>query len=155
MGVAPQPLGLLSAVRNARRPSRPRTVYPSPGSPGSPATFRTFDPMFITPAFAQAAPAGGSPLDTFPFVLLLVMAIVFFLVIRPQQKRAKEFQDMIAKVRRGDTVVTAGGFVATVSKVTEGSDEIEVQLNDTMKVRVLKTTLISVKSKNEPVKEST
>lgn len=111
--------------------------------------------MFITPAFAQAAPAGGSPLDTFPFVLLLVMAIVFFLVIRPQQKRAKEFQDMIAKVRRGDTVVTAGGFVATVSKVTEGSDEIEVQLNDTMKVRVLKTTLISVKSKNEPVKEST
>lgn len=112
--------------------------------------------MFIEPAFAQTAPTGGgTPLDTFPFVLLLVMAIVFFLVIRPQQKRAKEYQEMITKVRRGDTVVTAGGFVGRVSKVTEGSDEIEVELNDTMKVRVLKTTLISVKSKNEPVKETT
>jgi preprotein translocase subunit YajC len=109
--------------------------------------------MFISPAFAQA-PAGGSPLDTFPFVLLMVMAIVFFLVIRPQQKKAKEFQEMVAKVRRGDTVVTAGGFVGRVSKVTEGTDEIEIELNETMKVRVLKTTLISVRSKTEPVKEA-
>lgn len=111
-------------------------------------------PIFISPAYAQA-PTGGSPLDTFPIVLLMVMAIVFFLVIRPQQKRAKEFQDMLGKVRRGDTVVTAGGFVGRVSKVTEGSDEVEVELNETMKVRVLKSTLLSVKSKTEPVKEAT
>ena len=109
--------------------------------------------MFTTPAFAQAA--GGSPMDTFPFVMLLVLGIVFFMVIRPQQQKAKEFSAMIDKVRRGDTVVTAGGFVARVSKVTDGSDEIEVELSDTMKVRVLKTTLISVRSKNEPVKETT
>ena len=109
--------------------------------------------MFTTPAFAQTA--GGSPMDTFPFVMLVVLAIVFFMVIRPQQQKAKEFSAMIDKVRRGDTVVTAGGFVAKVSKVDEGSDEIEVQLNDTMKVRVLKSTLISVRSKNEPVKETT
>lgn len=109
-------------------------------------------PLFITPAHAQAA-GGGSPLDTFPIVLLAVMAIVFFLVIRPQQQRAKQFQESLAKVRRGDTVVTAGGFVGRVSKVTDGSDEIEVELNETMKVRVLKSTLISVKSKTEPVKD--
>jgi preprotein translocase subunit YajC len=81
-----------------------------------------------------------------------VLGIVFFLVIRPQQQKAKEFAAMMDKVRRGDTVVTAGGFVARVSKVTEGSDEIEVELSDTMKVRVLKSTLMSVRSKTEPVK---
>ncbi len=109
---------------------------------------------FITPALAQtpAPSVGGSPIDTFPFVLLAVMLIVFFLVIRPQQKRQKEFQEMITKVRRGDTVVTAGGFVGRVSKVAEGSDEVEVELNETMKVRVLRSTLLSVKSKTEPVK---
>lgn len=110
--------------------------------------------MFTTPAFAQAAGA-GSPMDTFPFVMLAILGIVFFMVIRPQQQKAKEFSAMIDKVRRGDTVVTSGGFVARVSKVTEGSDEIEVELSDSMKVRVLKSTLISVRSKNEPVKETT
>ena len=108
--------------------------------------------MFTTPAFAQAA--GGSAMDTFPFVMLLVLGIVFFMVIRPQQQRDKEFKAMVEKVRRGDTVVTAGGFVARVSKVTEGSDEIEVELADTLKVRVLRSTLVSVRSKNEPVKDA-
>jgi preprotein translocase subunit YajC len=119
-----------------------------------PALKGTFD-MFTTPAFAQAAGTGSSPMDTFPLVMLLVLGIVFFLVIRPQQQKAKEFSSMVEKVRRGDTVVTAGGFVARVSKVTEGSDEIEVELSDTMKVRVLKSTLLSVRAKNEPVKEAT
>lgn len=110
--------------------------------------------MFTTPAYAQAAGSGG-PMDTFPLVMLMVLGIVFFLVIRPQQQKAKEYTAMLEKIRRGDTVVTGGGFVARVSKVTEGSDEIEVELNETMKVRVLKSTLLSVRSKNEPVKEAT
>ncbi len=110
-------------------------------------------PMLITPAYAQAA-AGASPMDTFPLVLLAVMAIVFFLVIRPQQQRAKEFQEMIAKVRRGDSVVMSNGFIGRVSKVTDGSDEIEVELTDQMKVRVLRSTLLSVRAKNEPVKDT-
>lgn len=109
--------------------------------------------MFTTPAFAQVPGAGGGPMDTFPLVMLMVLGIVFFLVIRPQQQKAKQFTAMVDKIRRGDTVVTAGGFVARVSKVTEGADEIEVELSDNMKVRVLKSTLISVRSKNEPVKE--
>ena len=110
--------------------------------------------MFTMPAFAQTVGSGG-PMDTFPIVMLLVLGIVFFMVIRPQQQKAKEYAAMVEKVRRGDTVVTSGGFVARVSKVTEGSDEIEVELNDTMKVRVLKSTLVSVRSKTEPVKQTT
>lgn len=110
--------------------------------------------MFTTPAFAQTVGSGGGPMDTFPFVMLIVLGIVFFMVIRPQQQKAKEFAAMMDKIRRGDTVITAGGFVARVSKVTEGSDEIEVELTDTMKVRVLKSTLLSVRSKNEPVKDA-
>jgi preprotein translocase subunit YajC len=110
--------------------------------------------MFTTPAFAQTLGTGGGPMDTFPLVMLMVLGIVFFLVIRPQQQKAKEFASMIDKVRRGDTVVTAGGFVGRVSKVTEGSDDVEVELNEQMKVRVLKSTLLSVRAKNEPVKET-
>ena len=111
--------------------------------------------MFTTPAFAQAAGSSGGPMDTFPIVMLLVLGIVFFMVIRPQQQKAKEFAAMMDKVRRGDTVVTGGGFVGRVTKVTEGSDEIEVELSETMKVRILKSTLLSVRAKNEPVKDAT
>jgi len=100
--------------------------------------------------FAQAA----NPMDTFPLVMLGILAIVFFMVILPQQRKAKEFAATMDKIRRGDTVVTSGGFVGRVSKVVDGSDEIEVELNDQMKVRVLKSTLISVRAKNEPVKDS-
>lgn len=110
---------------------------------------------FITPALAQGAgapPAG----DMFSFMvpMLLMIAIFYFLIIRPQQTRAKQHRDMVDKVRRGDTVITSGGFVGKVTKVTEASDEIEVELSDSLKVRVLKGTLMDVRSKGEPVKES-
>jgi preprotein translocase subunit YajC len=112
-------------------------------------------PMFTTPAFAQAVGSASSPMDTFPLVLLMMLGIFYFIVLRPQQQKQKEDRERLEKVRRGDTVVTSGGFVARVSKVTEGSDEIEVELSDTLKVRVLKSSLISIRSKNEPVKEAT
>jgi preprotein translocase subunit YajC len=111
--------------------------------------------MFTTPAFAQSAGAAGGPMDTFPLVMLMVLGIVFFLVIRPQQQKAKEFREMMEKVRRGDTVVTSGGFVGRVTKVTDGVDEIDIDLADNLKVKVLKSTLLSVRSKNEPVKDAT
>ncbi len=103
---------------------------------------------------AQAAGTSGLGMDTFPFVMLAVLAIFYFMVIRPQQQKQKEFADMVSKIRRGDTVVTSGGFIGRVSKVTEGADEIEVELSDQLKVRILKSTLLSVRSKNEPVKET-
>ena len=110
--------------------------------------------MMTTFVLAQIPGASANPMDTFPFVMLAVLAIVFFMIIRPQQQKAKDFAAMMDKIRRGDTVVTSGGFVGRVSKVTDGSDEIEVELNDQMKVRILKSTLMSVRAKNEPVKET-
>lgn len=113
--------------------------------------------MFPTPAFAQAAggaPAGGDALTSLLVPMLLMLVIFYFLLIRPQQQRQKEHREMMGRVRRGDTVVTSGGFVGKVTKVADGSDEIEVELADTLKVRVLKSTLMDVRSKNEPVKDT-
>jgi len=62
---------------------------------------------------------------------------------------------MVDKVRRGDTVVTSGGMIGKVTRVSEGSDEIEVELSDTLRVRILRSTLMDVRAKGEPVKETT
>lgn len=109
--------------------------------------------MFISPAYAQTGGA-GDPFTGLLIPMLLMIVIFYFLVIRPQQQRAKQHREMIDKVRRGDTVVTSSGFVGRVTKVTDNSDEIEVDLSDTMKVRVLKSTLMDVRAKNEPVKDA-
>lgn len=116
-------------------------------------TGKDLDVMFISPAYAQTGGA-GDPFTGLLIPMLLMIVIFYFLVIRPQQQRAKEHKEMIAKVRPGDTVVTAGGFIGRVRKAAENSDEIEIELSDTMKVRVLKGTLMDVRSKNEPVKET-
>ncbi|MCH9807709.1 MAG: preprotein translocase subunit YajC [Alphaproteobacteria bacterium] len=109
--------------------------------------------MLMTPAYALAQgadPFGGLGVL---FPMLLMVVIFYFLLIRPQQQRAKEHQEMITKVRRGDTVVTSGGFVGRVTKVPENTDEVEVELNEQMKIRVVKSTLMDVRVKGEPVKE--
>lgn len=108
--------------------------------------------MFITPAYAQSG-GGGDPFTGLLVPMLLMIVIFYFLVIRPQQQRAKQHRETVEKVRRGDTVITSGGFVGKVTKAAENSDEIEVELNDAMRVRVLKSTLMDVRSKGEPVKE--
>jgi preprotein translocase subunit YajC len=108
--------------------------------------------MFISPAYAQAG--GASDPFTGLLIPMLVMILIFyFLVIRPQQQRAKSHRELIEKVRRGDTVITSGGFIGKVVKAADNSDEIEVELTETMRVRVLKSTLMDVRSKGEPVKE--
>ncbi len=105
--------------------------------------------MFISPAYAQAAGGGGSELMSF-LPLLLIFVVFYFLLIRPQQKRAKEHREMVSKVRRGDTVVTAGGLIGKVSKVESG-EEVMVEIADGVRVRVITQTLSDVKSKNDPV----
>lgn len=108
--------------------------------------------MFISPAYAQT---GNPAADTsFLVMMLAVMAIFYFFLVRPQQQRANQHREMVSKVRRGDTVVTSGGFIGRVSRVPDNSDEVEVELSDTLKVRVLKTTLMDVRSKGEPVKDA-
>ncbi|MBI1650189.1 preprotein translocase subunit YajC [Hyphomicrobium sulfonivorans] len=109
--------------------------------------------MFITPAYAQAAGA-SDPFMNLIAPMLAMVAIFYFLVIRPQQQRAKAHRELINQIRRGDTVVTAGGFVGKVTKVSDTSDEVEVELSDTMRVRVLRSTLMDVRSKGEAAKET-
>ena len=86
--------------------------------------------------------------------LILIFAIFYFLMIRPQQKRAKEHKAMLGALRRGDQVVTAGGLMGKVTRVKEGEDEIEVELAENVKVRVVRGTIAQVISKTEPVKDS-
>lgn len=111
--------------------------------------------MFSTPAFAQTA---ASPVDSFGGLLipmLLMLVIFYFFLIRPQSQRAKELRERLKGVRRGDTVITSGGMVGKVLKTSETSDEIEVELADNLKVRIVKSTLLDVRSKGEPVKDAT
>jgi preprotein translocase subunit YajC len=85
--------------------------------------------------------------------MLAMIAIFYFLVIRPQQQRSKSHRELVNKVRRGDTIVTSNGFVGKVTKASDNSDEIEVELSDNMRMRILKSTLMDVRGKGEPVKE--
>jgi preprotein translocase subunit YajC len=105
----------------------------------------------ITPAFAQGLGGGSSDvlMSLVPFVLIFV--IMWFLIIRPQQKRVKSHQEMIKNVRRGDTVVTSGGIVAKVSKVIDDG-EIEAEIAEGVRVRLVKGMISEVRAKGEPVK---
>jgi len=83
--------------------------------------------------------------------LILIFAIMYFLLIRPQQKKVKEHAAMVAALRRGDQVVTQGGLIGKVAKVKD-DNEIEVELAEGVKVRVVQSTIASVISKTEPAK---
>lgn len=109
--------------------------------------------MIITPAFAQAAAPQPDVFGSLLIPMLLMLVIFYFFLIRPQSTRAKEHRDRMNSVRRGDTVVTSGGMVGRVTKVSDASDEIEVELSENLKVRIIKSTLLDVRSKGEPVKE--
>lgn len=108
--------------------------------------------MFITPAFAQGAPGGdgGMLMSLLPFILIFV--IMYFLILRPQQKRAKAHQEMIKSVRRGDTVVTNGGLIGKVTKVID-DDQIEIEIADDIRIRQMRAMLADVRAKGEPVKD--
>jgi preprotein translocase subunit YajC len=107
--------------------------------------------MFATPAFAQAAgaPAGGL-MSSMLVPMLLVFAIMYFFMIRPQQKKMKQHQEMLNALRKGDQVVTQGGLIGKVSKVS-AEGEVEVEIASGVKVRVVQSTIASVVSKTEPV----
>lgn len=108
--------------------------------------------MFITPAFAQTAPAAGAPglneviMQMAPFGLILV--IMYFLILRPQQKKAQDHQKMIAAVRRNDTVVTTGGLIGKVTKAGE-DPEIEVEIAPNTRVRILRAMIAEVRAKGD------
>ncbi|PLP60916.1 preprotein translocase subunit YajC [Mesorhizobium loti] len=105
--------------------------------------------MFVTPAYAQGV--GATPdvfISILPFVLIFV--IMYFLIIRPQRTQMKKRGEMLAAVRRGDTVVTGGGFVGKVTKVVD-DNELEIDLGNGLKVTALRSTIADVRVKGEPV----
>lgn len=103
--------------------------------------------MFITPAYAQNA-FGGEQFGFF-IPLILMFVIMYFLIIRPQQKRVKDHKDMVTNVRRGDTVVTGGGIIGKAVKIDE--QEVQVEVAQGVRIKVLKQTLSDVRAKGEPV----
>jgi len=107
-------------------------------------------PALAAPALAQAAaaPAGPSLITQLLFFLPLIL-IFYFLLIRPQQQRAKKHTEMIAAIKRGDTVVTSGGLIGKVNKVNDG--EISLDLAENVRVRVIKAMIVEVRNKAEPV----
>ena len=107
--------------------------------------------MFVTPAYAQSMGGGGSGdilVSILPFILIFV--IMYFLIIRPQRQQMKRRGEMLAAVRRGDTVITAGGLVAKVTKVTD-DNELELDLGNGVKVTAVRSTIADVRVKGEPV----
>ncbi len=109
--------------------------------------------MLFTPAYAQTA-AGG---DTngmlgmlLPFAIIFV--IMYFLILRPQQKKVKEHGDLVKNVRRGDTIVTQGGLVGKVTKVVD-DDQVEFEIADGVRVRQMRQMITAVRTKGEPAKE--
>ena len=103
-------------------------------------------------AYAQAAQDTFGMLNSLLIPTMLIIGIMYFLMIRPQQKRLKEHQAMVAAVRRGDTVVTSGGLVGKVTKVVD-DDQIEFEISDGVRVRQMRQMISGVRAKGEPVKE--
>lgn len=108
--------------------------------------------MLITPAYAQGAGFGGDNMlvSLLPFILIFV--IMYFLILRPQQKRVKQHQEMVKNVRRGDTVVTSGGLVGKVTKVID-DEQIEIEIGEGVRIRQMRQMLADVRAKGEPVKD--
>jgi preprotein translocase subunit YajC len=105
--------------------------------------------MFISPAWAQGA--GGGGLDGLGGLLPLVLIFVvfYFLLIRPQQKKAKQHREVLANLRRGDRIVTNGGLIGTITRVPNDG-ELIVEIADGVKVRVMRGMIAESLSKTDP-----
>ncbi len=103
--------------------------------------------MLVTPAYAQAA-GGGSAFASF-VPLILIFAIMYFLLIRPQQKKVKEHKAMVEALRKGDQIVTQGGMIGKVTKIID-DNEAQVEIADGVKVCIVRHTITQVLNKTEP-----
>jgi preprotein translocase subunit YajC len=106
--------------------------------------------MFINEAWAQGA-GGGSDFLVQLFPLVLIFIVFYFLLIRPQQAKAKAQREMLAGVKRGDRVVTGGGIIGLVTKVI-GDNELQVEFADGVRVRVIKSTITDIITRGESVR---
>ena len=106
--------------------------------------------MFISPAYAQAGGGlgGGGMLEAM-LPLVLIFAVFYFLLIRPQQKKVKAHQAMIGALRRGDKIVTGGGLYATVTKVLN-EQEAMIEIAEWVRIKIARSTISTVLTKPEP-----
>ncbi len=109
--------------------------------------------MFITPAYAQAAGAGDTNsmlMSLLPFAMIFI--IMYFLILKPQQRKAKEHAELVKNIRRGDTIVTTGGLVGKVTKVVD-DDQVEMEIADGVKIRQMRQMISGVRTKGEPQRD--
>jgi preprotein translocase subunit YajC len=108
---------------------------------------------FISPAYAQGlgGDSGQAIVQFLPLVLIFV--VFYFLLIRPQQKKAKDHKAMLGTLRRGDKVVTGGGIIGTVARVLPNEEEVAVDIADNVRIKVLRSTISAVVSRTEPAKD--
>lgn len=97
--------------------------------------------------YAQASGGGFEMLNSLLVPTILIIGIMYFLMIRPQQKRMKAHRELIASIRRGDTVVTSGGIIGKVAKVEE--QEVQVEIAEGVKIKILRSTISEVRGKGE------
>ena len=100
--------------------------------------------------FGGAGGEGGMLVQLLPFALIFV--IMYFLILRPQQKRVKAHQELVKAVRRGDTVITNGGLIGKVTKVVD-DEQIEIEIADGVRIRQVRSMITDVRAKGEPVKD--
>jgi preprotein translocase subunit YajC len=108
--------------------------------------------MLISEAWAQAGGgAGGSDFLVQLFPLILIFVVFYFLLIRPQQAKVKAQREMLGGVKRGDRVVTGGGIIGLVTKVI-GDNELQVELAEGVRVRIIKQTITDIVARGESVR---
>jgi len=108
--------------------------------------------MFVSPAYAQTG-GGGGGFDLVALLpLVLIFVVFYFLIIRPQQKKMKDHKALVEGLRRGDRVVTSGGIIGTVAKVT-GEREITLEIAEGVRVRAVRGMIAEVMARTEPANE--
>jgi preprotein translocase subunit YajC len=138
-------------------PSIP-TDPPMPQGNGGPGHSPSSNPaqgqplMLISPAYAQASASSEALLNIVPIVLMFV--IFYFLLIRPQQQRARQHRETVASIRRGDTVVLSSGIIGKVMKAKDGESEIDVEIAKDTVVKVIRGTIAEVRSKGDAPKDA-
>jgi preprotein translocase subunit YajC len=108
--------------------------------------------MFITPAYAQGVGGDATSMLTSLLPFALIFVIMYFLILRPQQKRVKDHAEMVKNLRRGDTIVTSGGLVGKVTKVVD-DDQVEMEISDGVRIRQMRQMISAVRAKGEPAKD--
>ncbi|HYA79712.1 MAG TPA: preprotein translocase subunit YajC [Methylocystis sp.] len=144
---APAPAPATEAPTTAAAPAAPKTAAPTPAPNGK---------ISIAPAAPAQQPSGSDALvDQFQIMapFLIIIAIVYFVVLRPQQRAQKAAASALRNVRRGDVVATSGGLIGKVSRAVD-DNEVEVELAPNLRVRLLRSAITEVRAKSEPVKDA-